>query len=95
MGSAGQGGLIDWLIGCKIGREIGRLIDWSAVQLTVMFLIRQFYSTKDKKWSEKLIHSAHWDHSPIYAEMGAQLLRARVWAAMYLDRGCLYVLLSS
>ena len=33
--------------------------------------------------SEIVIHSAHLEHSPIYAKMGA-----RAWAAMYLDRGC-------
>ena len=31
----------------------------------------------------------HLAHSPIYAEMGARLLGARAWAAIYLDRGCI------
>ena len=41
------------------------------------------------RWSEIFTHSAHWTHSPIYAEMGEQLLGARAWAAMYLDRDCM------
>ena len=31
---------------------------------------------------------AHLAHSPIYAKMGARLLDARAWAAMYLNRDC-------
>ena len=67
-----------------------------AVQFTVLFFVRQFYFIKKcernrwftLRWSEMFIHAAHLAHSPIYAKMGAQLLGARAWTAMYLDRGC-------